>query len=359
MNEADQRAALLRVVAGRPGPVVPDAVTWGQWVALARIERVLPLLHELVDTVPTDLLEEQREQIHYRQQEVLSHVVHLEHHLVDVAARCARHDLRVAVLKGAATAHLDYPDPSWREFADIDLLVDPADRERAITVLGTDGWSQRYALPPGHEDFTHAVTLQRGGVELDLHQRIAHRSLGVRVSTAELLGRSIPYEVAGAELRALDAIDRLIHAVIHMSTSRGRYRRLSSAADVLLMAEARVDDARDTLARAERWRLRPVVEHGLLDAYEAAMLPLHPAWADAMCRPIRTRDRFLDHAYLGARRRPVTEEVAYLRVLPGWRTRWRYVRGYFGVGADYAAQHGRSGFTAQARYALSRLRSKE
>jgi hypothetical protein len=103
--------------------------------------------------------------------------------------------------------------------------------------------------------------------------------------------------------------------------------------------------------------VRPLVERAVRDAYESAQLEVHPDWTDAMRRPTHRRDRLVDRAYLGAARRPVVEELAYLRVLPGWRKRWRYVLGYFATDPEYASQHGRSGVRAQARYVVSKLRS--
>lgn len=103
--------------------------------------------------------------------------------------------------------------------------------------------------------------------------------------------------------------------------------------------------------------MRSLVEHGMLDSYAAAQLDVPTAWADAMRRPTRRRDRLVDRSYLGVVRRPVTEELAYLRLLDGWGNRWRYARGYFATDPDYASQHGRSGLRAQARYVVSKLRS--
>jgi len=94
------------------------------------------------------------------------------------------------------------------------------------------------------------------------------------------------------------------------------------------------------------------------DAYAAAQLGVHAEWADAMRRPIHRRDRLVDRAYLSPFRRPVVEELAYLRLLASWRERWRYASGYLATDADYASQHRRSGVGAQARYVVSKLRSR-
>ena len=346
------------MVLGRPGPVVPNRIDWPHWEQPASADRVMPLLYELVATVPTDLLEKQRERIWWLQRAVLLHAVRLEHHLIAVALRFSELEIPFAVLKGAATAHVDYPDPWRREFVDIDVLIDPADLRRATAMLASEGWVQGYALPRGHEEHTHAVTFTFERVELDLHQRIGHRALGILVPTREVLDRATPFEIGGVELWSLDEIDRLIHAALHTVSSRGVGRRLSSLADVLLIADRRSHLAGDVLARAERWRVRSLVERAVIEAYEAAQLDVNPSWAIAMRLPVRRRDRLVDRAYLGAGRRPVAEELAYLRLMQGWGTRWRYVRGYLATDPEYAQQHGRRGLRAQGRYLADKLRSR-
>ena len=357
-NAADRSAALLRYAVAARGPVLPDAETWPEWLWLAELERIVPLLFHLVDSIPTDLTDEQRRQLREAQGSVLSRSVRLEHHLIGVSGLLGAHGIPSLVLKGAATAHLDYPDPSWREFHDIDLLIHAADRDESIALLATAGWVQGYALPGGHEDFTHAVTLVRERAELDLHQRTAHRALGLRVPTQDLFDHATSYEIAGSPLGVLDPVDRLIHGAVHAVASRAPYRHLSSVADVLSLADLRRHLAADALVRAERWRVRPIVERAVRDAYAMAQLDLPEEWVRAMELRIRHRDRLVDLAYLSPVRRPVTEELAYLRLLDGWGARWRYARGHFSIGADYASQHGRSGARAQAKYLISKLRSR-
>jgi hypothetical protein len=69
------------------------------------------------------------------------------------------------------------------------------------------------------------------------------------------------------------------------------------------------------------------------------------------------RDRLVRRTYPPDRRRPVLEELAYLRLLHGWRARSRYVGGYVFTGADYAQKRRRTGLRAQLRYLWSKLRA--
>jgi len=357
LNEDESTCSLLRVALGRFDVAGPRSTDWEGWVVHARVGRVVPLLYHLVDAVPTDLTDDQREEIKQLQGATLSRCVQLEHHAVALSRLFDDHGIRNAVLKGGATAHLDYPDPSWREVSDIDLLVEPREFDAAIALLAPAGWVQSDALPAGHEQFTHSLTFVRDAMELDLHQRIGRRALGLRVPTPELLDRSTSFEVANCRVHSLDDVDRLIHSALHMVAARGIDRRISSVADVLLAAEARGDVAREVLERAEHWRVRPLVEGGVRDAYTAAQLEVPLAWAKAMRRPIRRRDRLVEVAYVSDVPRPVIRELAYLRLMKSWHSRWRYVSGYFRTDPEYVQQHARSGVLEQARYVRSKLRS--
>ena len=50
---------------------------------------------------------------------------------------------------------------------------------------------------------------------------------GCSVPTDELLCRRIEYAISGHVVWALSDADRLIHATLHLASSRGPYRRLS------------------------------------------------------------------------------------------------------------------------------------
>jgi hypothetical protein len=335
--------------------VDPTAADWPSWVDLARTERVLPQLYEIALTAP-DLTDDQRAQATEIQLDVAGTMVRLEHSLLEVTELLESGGIPCAVLKGIATAHLDHPDPSHRQFGDVDLLIAPDDLAPARALLEPAGWRQAYRLPEHHEEFTHSVTFGNGSLaELDLHQRVAHRALGLLVPTDELLAGRVPFEVAGRTVWALSRPDRLIHGAIHAAVSRGTYQRLSSAIDVLRLVPLTADEAGPILDRAERWAVRSIVEHAVRTAHTSAQVAIPPTWEEAMAVPPRTRPRLVDAAYLSARRRPVLEELAYLRLLPGWRARRRYLSGYFLIEAQGAGGGQRDPLRGRVRYLWSRL----
>ena len=326
----------------------------GDWLEFARTQRVIPLLYALATTggqeVPAT--------IRTAHLEVMAAAVRLEHHLLDVTAILAQADIDCAVLKGAATAHLDYENPSLRQFGDVDLLVRPANSPEHARYWRSRAGVGRTHCPATTSDSHHAITFRRPpGVEVDLHQHIGHRSLGQLIPTDELLADSVPYDIAGYTLHALARPDRLIHAAVHSVASHAEYHRLSSIADVLLLAEAMAHDAESILDRADRWRVRPLLTQAIAEAYDTAQQQLPMPWLAALAERPARRDRFVERAYLGPHRHPVWEELAYLRLMNGWSDRIRYLSGYLATGEDYARRRHRSGIVAQIRYLWSRIRA--
>lgn len=317
------------------------------------------MLFHQVCASETDLGPEQIEELYEAQLAAMSVAARLDQQLREVAELLQSLGANFAVLKGSATANIDYPDPSWRQYGDIDVIVSERDRQEVAEALSHSGWRQGYPLPRGHERYAHAVTFTKGRRwELDLHQRVAHRAVGLRVPVSDLLRDRVKFEIAGTELWALSPTHRLLHAALHAQLSRDESRRLSSIADVLLLATRLSPLAAEVAEVAEGWRVRSIVERSILAAHEFAAIAVPACWLSAFDQPAGSRDRLIDAAYRGQRRHPVLEEWAHLRLMPSWTDRTAYLRGLILPGAKFARESGRHGRGAQARHLLSRLRDR-
>lgn len=358
LQTADARARLLREAVGCDGPVEPTAHDWERWVDLAMHHRVLPLLHSAANRHDWGLLPEHVEQADAIQLDAMTVAVRIEHDLLMVADLLGQAEVEFVVLKGLATAHLDFAAPTLRQFADADILVPSADLPRAVELLSRQGWHTPYALPRGHDEFAHAITMRNDNrSEIDIHRRLAHRGLGELVPTQPLFEHRVHYSIAGRDLWALSQPDRLIHAAIHAMGSQGSYRRLSALVDVLVLATGCSPSADLVLERADRWRVMPIAAAAVNAAYSTAQLPLPERWESALRRRPERRDRLVEFAYLSSRRHPLAEELAYQRLLPTMGHRYRYLRGHLLTGPDYRAKKNRRTIAQQAKYLLSRVRA--
>ncbi len=122
------------------------------------------------------------------------------------------------VIKGPAVAHLDYPDPSLRSFADLDILIVGHDMDRAIEVLGEHGAARR--IPerrPGFDRrFIKGVgTTCADGVEIDVHRSLTGGAHGFRIPLDRLFEKSEVFDVGGVPIRALSRRHRALHAAYH------------------------------------------------------------------------------------------------------------------------------------------------
>ena len=105
-----------------------------------------------------ELATAQLDEIDAMQIDVAATSVRLEQSLVQVVDLLRAADITNAVLKGEATSHLDYADPSERQFGDVDLLVEPSKMVLARAVLESEVWRQAYPLPsPSRAIHTPAV----------------------------------------------------------------------------------------------------------------------------------------------------------------------------------------------------------
>ena len=251
--------------------------------------------------------------------EAMARAVELDGLLLEVCAALAQAGIPTRVLKGAAVATLDEPDPAWRSYQDVDVLV-PTNRlmaaADALAPLGLQpavppvrrGWADRHAK---------SLTLRHhSGMQVDLHRRLAGGPLGARIRTDALFAGGDDLPVGTATLTALVAEHRFLHACYHavLGGTRGpRHRR-----DVLLLArrvspeavEHRWDEGwvSGVVAAALRW--------ATADGATAALPPAWTAWCERH-----------DADSAGADATPGFQAQARgeLRLQRGLRAKWAYV----------------------------------
>ncbi len=193
---------------------------------------------------------------------------------IEVADLLERAGIRSAMLKGCATAWLDYPDPAMRITGDVDVLVSRTDYARAIAALASVGlvrvappfrvgWERRYGKD--------IPMIGGAGVEVDLHLALVSGYFGVRMPTDAMLDRAVPYHVGGRSLRALGAADRLIHAAIHTASTTPV--RLGSAVDVIRIPAAHHIETGYFIRRARALCCDALVAAGIARSWELFGVP--------------------------------------------------------------------------------------
>ncbi len=346
----DTHAALRRLAAhGLPGcdgePVAADSPD--HLLLIAESQRVLPQLYRAVCAgtvahVTEAWIDRLRDRTMAAAETTLAAhaaAMHVVRKLDDIGID------DVVILKGCATAHLDYERAADRFSSDVDVLI-PGDaiddvmaEFAALDEVAVRGrrWNRRYG---------HSTTLQGwNGVELDMHVRIAQAYVGLSIPPDQLRIDTVPFSIGDVPMCGLDGPNRLIHAAVH---ARSVNIGLHSQRDVPQLVLLSGVDWEEAVRRADRWQIGHFFALGVLAAWRSFELPAHPLteWAEQH-RPTGRReivasriaaDRLRGNVLVAPLALPAHEWPGYLWPLmfparayvadndKGWRTRLRIFR---------------------------------
>lgn len=333
---------------GFPGaehaPVDVPADSWPSFVAKLSSGRMTGIAVAAAAAGHLRLTDEQADELLGRHREAMVWALTIERRLLELAEAFEDAGVGMLVLKGPAIAHSMYPDPSWRAFGDLDLLVPTSSWSRALEVLAGLGFERRLPEPrPGFDERfgKAAVHTNRDGAEVDLHRTLVLGPFGLWVKPDELASRSVPFSLGGRTLRRLDDTSLLLHASVHASLG-WRPPLLWTLRDVAQVAwSGRVDW--DELAElARRWRLQAVLRHALEAASEGLEVSLPVEAGRLLTSPPPRRERRVLESYITERRGRGGTELATLKAIPGLRGKAAYIRALLFPGRAFIAARGRS-----------------
>lgn len=278
---------LLRAVAAHgipdtvlspPAGPLPD----DEWAALldrAGRLRVVGLLAAAVADGAMDVTTAQFDQLARVHAATMERILEVEAAAVRTVALLEDAGVAVRVLKGLAAAHLDLPDPSQREFGDVDLLVPPGAFAQAADVLAAAGL--RRDLPERRAGFDarfgkDATLTGPDGIEIDLHRTLALGAFGTALAPDSLWDDGEGFRIGPLPVVALAPATRLLHAS-YSAVLGDKVPRLAALRDVAQLA-MRSDVPPDVVVRlAEAARGGAVVAHAVRLA--GATLGTGPSWA--------------------------------------------------------------------------------
>lgn len=309
-----------------PGPL--DDSAWATLVRTLIAERLVPVASYAVADgafVVTDL---QRVELLAAHERAMSLTLVLERRLLGAVADLTAAGIDVRVLKGPAVGRLDHPDPSWRAFGDVDLLVPGASFDAAARVLTERGAERRFAeVRPGFDArFGKAVTyVDPAGIQVDLHRTFATGAFGLRVDLPALFATRDAVVIGGVEIATLARRHRFLHACFHaaLGDQEPRLVALRDVAQFVLATDLDLDAAR---AEARAWGAEAVVARAVRLAWDRLGLAPHAAaeWARNFV-PSRREARALA-AHTSPDRSYASQVVAGVSSVPGIAGRITYVR---------------------------------
>ncbi|MBJ7381701.1 MAG: nucleotidyltransferase family protein [Acidimicrobiia bacterium] len=303
-------------------------VEWTQFHRELLLERLVPLAAYALDQGALTASDIQRAQITQDHARSMSLAVVLERRLLEVYSEMSLAGIDARVLKGSAVAHLDYPDPSWRAFGDVDLLV-PADSFAAASeILTAAGAPRRFAEVSKGFDSRFgkgACFVYADGLQVDLHRSIAEGPFGLTVDLDSLFNDVEEFEIGGVNLRTISRQHRFMHACFHAALGdvSPRLVALRDVAEMLLVNKV---DLSDAVITARAWRAEAVIARAISLAWQRIDLPPNDAsaWANTYS-PSGYEERAL-RAYTSENRSYATQVAAGVTAVPGITGKLAYMR---------------------------------
>lgn len=226
-------SARMRALAG-------GALDWAALFDLAAWHGVRPLVYRSLRAVCWDRIPATvREQWQEAHQLLMGKSLFFAGELLRVTDAFASAGARVAVLKGAVIAQMAYGDFALREYSDIDLLVAEADVPRAIEMIERLGYSRFWK-----HDSLRTVDFLRHmgeykltsdfGAEIDLHWRLAHRSVALSPEISDFVSGFHPVALAGGSVLTLSPQDLPLYLASQGGADQwGDLRRICDLAEFL------------------------------------------------------------------------------------------------------------------------------
>ncbi len=123
--------------------------------------------------------------------------------------------IRTMLLKGAPLALAHYAHPALRPMTDVDMLVQPHDARRAVTLMRGQGWTIHPNASEEALEFRHALPLiAPSGLEIDLHWHPLIESCDGSGDGAFWDGAR-PLQVGAVAGLRPDSTMTLLHTIVH------------------------------------------------------------------------------------------------------------------------------------------------
>lgn len=138
-----------------------------------------------------------------------------------IAGTLSDADIKPIVLKGATFARWLYPN-EVRGYSDADLLVDPAEWERALDVVRALGFRDTLSgMAHPRMESQSSWALSRNFEEVDLHATLSGLAAPPQDVWRVLRERVEEFHLDGSPVLALDEPARVMHVALHAAHHRG------------------------------------------------------------------------------------------------------------------------------------------
>lgn len=176
--------------------------------------------------------------------------------------------IAVVLLKGPHLGSTVYDSPRDRLYGDLDVLVKPAEFDRAAEVLLENGFkpfAYDSFTPEIQGDFKHWEFRSPWGIVVELHRWLSGHDR-YPVDSAGLFARAEKFDFGETPALGLAAEDLLLHLCLHMGTSYFHVIERKHVADISLLIKKRKVDWPVLLQRVIQSGAKSIAYYALLAA---------------------------------------------------------------------------------------------
>lgn len=232
-----------------------SGVDWRQLLRLAEQHGVLPLVARNLSAHARGLPTEIEQQLRSAYEANVRRNLWFASELGRIADYLGGKHLRAVPYKGPVLAESVYGDLALRSFSDLDVLISPADFERAKRALAELGYRPAEELSPAVERFWLRNGYERSfdGVAgknlVELQWGVLPYFYAVDLTIDDLLARSDRTSVGGREVSCLSPEDSLLVVCLH--AGKHLWTRLIWLTDIAESLRTETIDYRLVLSRAQ------------------------------------------------------------------------------------------------------------
>jgi hypothetical protein len=270
------RARLDPVTAARVRELSHAVRDWSAVLELARRHRLVPLLHLHLtaaadDALPASVRATLREEFSSNAARNLT----LALELLAVADLLQSNGIRALPYKGPTLAQCIYGSLAARQMKDLDILLRPADVDRAVSLLETREYTAVTRVLPGARRLGleyQCVLARPDETIIELHWSVVPRSMAPAVALDDLWPSRLHTAILGKMLPSPSHEDMLVVLCIH--GSKHRWARLEWICGVAELLRSKPLDWIRVLERAQRWHASRMLGAGLLLASDLLDAPV-------------------------------------------------------------------------------------
>jgi hypothetical protein len=255
--------------------IINTGVDWEVVLHSAARQGVLPLVYRalapsFVPRLPASVRERLHREVHGNT--LRNH--YLANEMVRIWRLLRSNGVSALALKGPVLAVGAYGDLASRQFADLDLLVRPAELNAACAALAGDGYRTKMPLKRRGQAAGWEATFARSGelYEIDLHWRLSPRYFAFAPEGDELWARAVEVELGTGRVLTLGPQDLMLFLCAH--GAKHGWQSLSGVCDVAQAARAYECDWQGLYERARALGNSRILLLGALLAYELLAAPI-------------------------------------------------------------------------------------